>query len=76
MRLGDDERVVQRGLRHFAIPEHGPAVPEEPVTVRVKELSQRTGQSRAQVGCDLKIIHSEKLEQTGTLSQLFNVTRG
>jgi hypothetical protein len=76
MRVGDKERVAQRDLRYFAIPEQLPAVPEEPVTVRVKELGQRTGQLRTQVGRYLGVIHAEKLEQTGALSHLFKVTSG
>jgi hypothetical protein len=60
----------------FAIPEHLPAVPKEPVTVRVKEPGQRTGQLRTQVGGYLGVIHAEKLEQTGALSHLFKVTSG
>jgi hypothetical protein len=73
--LGDDERVAQRGLRDFAIPEHAPAVPEQPVTVCVKKLDKRTWQPRAQVGRDLGVTHAEKLEQTGAPSHLFKVTR-
>jgi hypothetical protein len=56
------------------IPEHRPAVPEEPVTVCVKKFSKRTRGSGTQVRCDLGVIHAEKLEQLGALGHLFNVT--
>ena len=76
VRGGNKKRVAQCDLRHFAIPEDLPAVPEEPVTVGVKELGQRTGQLRTQVGRYLGVIHAEKLEQTGAPSHLFKVTSG
>jgi hypothetical protein len=56
------------------IPEHRPAVPEEPVTVCVKKFSKRTRGPGTQVRCDLGVIHAEKLEQLGALGHLFNVT--
>jgi hypothetical protein len=74
MCFGDDQRVTQRDMGYFAIPEHGPAVPEELVTVGAEEFSKRTGGPRTQVSCDLVVIHAEKLEQTGALSNLFNTT--
>jgi hypothetical protein len=72
--LRHDQRIAQRDLRYFAIPQHAPAVTEEPVTVRVKELGERTGRAHTQGGRDLGVIHGQKLEQTSTLSHLFNVT--
>ncbi len=61
MRRGDNQGIAHHDLRIFAISEHTPAVAEEPVTIRVKEVSDRAWGACTQRGRELGVIHGGKV---------------
>jgi hypothetical protein len=57
VRLRDQERLPQRGLRQLAASQHAPAVAEEPVTVGVEEFGQGVGRALQQRSGESWVFH-------------------